>query len=43
LTLPEQPNHLPSRKQREITRVMQIVFTEFEDGQKTKVSDKSLG
>jgi predicted nucleotidyltransferase/HEPN domain-containing protein len=33
-------DHLPDRKRREIARVMQVLFEEFEEGQKTKLSEK---
>jgi uncharacterized protein len=37
----EQLDHLPARKRREIARVMQIIFDEFDEAQKTKLSDKA--
>jgi predicted nucleotidyltransferase/HEPN domain-containing protein len=40
LILTEQLDHLPDNKRRELSRVMQIVFDEFNDHQKTKLSDK---
>jgi hypothetical protein len=38
---PDQLNHLPAKKQRELARVVKIIFDEFEDAQKTKLSDKA--
>ena len=40
MTLPERLAHLPDRKHRELERVARILFDEFEDAQKTKLSDK---
>ena len=40
MTLPERLPHLPDRKRRELERAMQILFDEFEDAVKTKLSDK---
>ena len=36
----EQLDHLPARKRREIARVMQIIFDEFDEAQKSKLSDR---
>lgn len=36
----EQLSHLPDRKRRELQRAAQILFDEFEDALKTKLSDK---
>lgn len=36
----EQLAHLPDRKRRELERVARILFDEFEDAQKTRLSDK---
>jgi predicted nucleotidyltransferase/HEPN domain-containing protein len=41
LTVLEQLDHLPDRKRRELTRVVQIIFEEFEDAQKSKLSEKA--
>ncbi len=40
MTLPERLTHLPDRKRRELERVASILFDEFEDAQKSKLSDK---
>lgn len=40
MTLPERLAHLPDNKRRELERVARILFDEFEDAQKTKLSDK---
>lgn len=40
MTLPESLAHLPDRKRRELERVAAILFDEFEDALKTKLSDK---
>ncbi len=37
----EQLDHLPDKKRRELARVVQIIFEEFEDAQKNKLSDKA--
>lgn len=37
----DQLAHLPDRKRRELQRAAQILFDEFEDAVKTKLSDKS--
>ncbi|MBB4166756.1 MULTISPECIES: HEPN domain-containing protein [unclassified Rhizobium] len=37
----EQLDHLPDKKRRELSRVVQIIFEEFEDAQKNKLSDKA--
>ncbi|MGV1772811.1 HEPN domain-containing protein [Agrobacterium vitis] len=36
-------NHLPARKQRELERVVRILFDEFEAAQKGRLSDKNKG
>jgi predicted nucleotidyltransferase/HEPN domain-containing protein len=41
LILPDQLDHLPARKRRELSHVVQIIFEEFEDAQKTKLSEKA--
>lgn len=41
MTLPDRLAHLPDRKRRELERAMQILFGEFEDSIKTKLSDKA--
>lgn len=40
MTLPESLARLPDRKRRELERVAAILFDEFEDALKTKLSDK---
>lgn len=40
MTLPERLAHLPDTKRRELERVARILFDEFEDALKTKLSDK---
>ena len=40
MTLPERLAHLPDRKRRELERVAAILFDEFDDTLKTKLSDK---
>jgi len=40
MTLPERLAHLPDRKRRELERVAAILFDEFDDALKTKLSDK---
>ena len=40
MTLPERLAHLPDRKRRELERAAQILFGEFEDSLKTKLSEK---
>ncbi|MCF8476331.1 MAG: nucleotidyltransferase and HEPN domain-containing protein [Pseudolabrys sp.] len=40
MTLPERLAHLPDRKRRELERVAQILFDEFDDALKTKLSMK---
>ncbi len=37
----EQLSHLPAKKHRELQRVTQVLFEEFEDALKTKVSEKN--
>lgn len=37
---PDQLTHLPDNKRRELERVARILFDEFEDAQKSKLSDK---
>ncbi|WP_348539990.1 HEPN domain-containing protein, partial [Rhizobium sp. rho-13.1] len=41
LIFPEQLDHLPDRKRRELSQVVKIIFEEFEDAQKTKLSEKA--
>lgn len=41
MTLPDRLAHLPDRKRRELERAAQILFDEFEDAIKTKLSDKA--
>lgn len=41
MMLADHLTHLPERKRRELERVAQILFEEFEDALKTKLSDKS--
>lgn len=41
LTLADKLEHLPSRKQRELASVVEIIFKAFEDAQKTKLSEKA--
>ena len=43
MTLPERLAHLPDRKRRELERVARVLFDEFEDAVKTKLSDKRKG
>jgi len=43
LTLAEQLGHLPETTRRELERVARILFEEFEDAQKSKLSDKRKG
>lgn len=38
---PDQLDHLPAKKQRELARVVKLIFDEFEDAQKTKLSEKA--
>jgi len=40
LTLTEHIKHLPERKRRELARVLEIVFSEVQQFQSTKLSDK---
>lgn len=40
MTLPERLAHLPDNKRRELERVARVLFDEFEDAQKTRLSDK---
>ncbi|WP_341769536.1 hypothetical protein [Agrobacterium pusense] len=40
MTLPERLAHLPDKKRRELERAAQILFGEFEDSLKTKLSEK---
>ncbi|MCZ3379050.1 hypothetical protein [Rhizobium sp. AG207R] len=40
VTLAERLSHLPENKRRELERVARILFDEFEDAQKGKLSDK---
>lgn len=41
MTLPDRLAHLPDKKRRELERVAAILFGEFEEAQKTKLSDKA--
>lgn len=41
MTLPERLAHLPDNKRRELERVARILFDEFDDALKTKLSDKA--
>ncbi|MGV1849008.1 HEPN domain-containing protein [Rhizobium sp. L80/93] len=41
MIFPEQLDHLPDRKRRELSQVVKIIFEEFEDAQKTKLSEKA--
>ncbi|OWV96590.1 HEPN domain-containing protein [Rhizobium sp. R693] len=41
MIIPEQLDHLPDKKRRELARVVEIIFEEFEDAQKHKLSDKA--
>jgi len=41
LIILEELDHLPDKKRRELARVVQIIFGEFEDAQKNKLSDKA--
>jgi predicted nucleotidyltransferase/HEPN domain-containing protein len=41
LIILDQLDHLPDKKRRELARVVQIVFEEFDDAQKTKLSEKA--
>lgn len=43
MTLPDRLDHLPDAKRRELERVARILFDEFEDALKTKLSDKHRG
>lgn len=43
VTLPERLDCLPENKRRELERVARILFDEFEDAQKGKLSDKKKG
>jgi hypothetical protein len=38
--LADQLSHLPDTKRRELERVVKVLFDEFEDATKTKLSDK---
>ncbi|WP_164477721.1 nucleotidyltransferase domain-containing protein, partial [Pannonibacter phragmitetus] len=40
MTLPERLTHLPDRKRRELERAAQILFGEFDESLKTKLSEK---
>ena len=40
MTLPDRLAHLPDRKRRELERVAAILFDEFDDALKTKLSMK---
>ena len=41
MTLPDRLAHLPDRKRRELEQVAAILFDEFEDSQKTAISEKA--
>lgn len=41
MTLPDRLTHLPDRKRRELERAAQILFEEFDESLKTKLSDKA--
>jgi len=41
LTLADKLDHLPGRKQRELASIVQIIFNEFEEAQKGKLSEKA--
>ncbi len=41
MTLPEGLTYLPDRKRRELQRAVRILFDEFEEAQKTKLSEKA--
>jgi len=41
MTLPDRLAHLPDRKRRELERAAQILFNEFDEALKTKLSDKA--
>jgi predicted nucleotidyltransferase len=41
MTLPERLAHLPDKKRRELERAAQILFEEFEESLKTKLSEKA--
>ena len=41
MTLPEGLTYLPDRKRRELHRAVKILFDEFEEAQKTKLSEKA--
>ncbi|MBO9171869.1 HEPN domain-containing protein [Rhizobium sp. L245/93] len=41
MIFPEQLDHLPATKRRELSHVVQIIFEEFEHAQKTKLSEKA--
>lgn len=43
VTLPERLGHLPENARYELARVARILFDEFEDAQKNKLSDKRKG
>lgn len=43
MTLAERLDHLPGNKRRELERVARILFDEFEDAQKGKLSEKEKG
>lgn len=43
ITLTERLGHVPEKKRRELKRVIRILFEEFEDAQKGKLSDKRKG
>jgi uncharacterized protein len=41
MTLPERLAHLPDKKRRELERAVKILFEEFEESLKTKLSEKT--
>ncbi|MCO6178428.1 HEPN domain-containing protein [Ciceribacter sp. RN22] len=43
MTVPERLGHLPENKRRELERVARILFDEFEDAQRGKLSEKRKG
>lgn len=43
MTMRADLDHLPAAKRRELERVARVLFDEFEDAVKTKLSDKRKG
>ena len=43
VTLAERLGHLPENRRRELERIARILFDEFEDAQKSKLSDREKG